>query len=173
MALTAKNMPYQAVPSGLSRREIYRVPMSYPFRDGPHGGAEVAAWAISKMDKEIGGSNIAAIIIEPIQGEGGFIVPAPGYLTALRDYATQHGIVFVADEIQTGFCRTGPVVRLRARRCRARPDHHGQGHRRWVTSRAVTGRARDHGMRSMSAVSVAPTVAIRSPALPPWARSMR
>jgi 4-aminobutyrate aminotransferase/(S)-3-amino-2-methylpropionate transaminase len=59
------------------------------------------------MDKEIGGANIAAIVIEPIQGEGGFIAPAPGFLPALRDYATQHGIVFVADEIQTGFCRTG------------------------------------------------------------------
>ncbi len=106
MALTAKNMPYKQS-FGPFAPEVYRMPMSYPFRDGPHGGAEVASWAISKMDKELGGSNIAAIVIEPIQGEGGFIVPAPGYLTALRDYATQHGIVFVADEIQTGFARTG------------------------------------------------------------------
>ncbi|MEK9664788.1 MAG: 4-aminobutyrate--2-oxoglutarate transaminase [Candidatus Nanopelagicales bacterium] len=106
MALTAKNMPYKQS-FGPFAPEVYRMPMSYPFRDGPHTGAEVASWATTKMDKEIGGENIAAIIIEPIQGEGGFIVPSPGFLPALRDYATQHGIVFVSDEIQTGFCRTG------------------------------------------------------------------
>jgi 4-aminobutyrate aminotransferase/(S)-3-amino-2-methylpropionate transaminase len=106
MALTAKNMPYKQS-FGPFAPEVYRMPMSYPFRDGPHSGAEVASWATSKMEKEIGGANIAAIVIEPIQGEGGFIVPAPGFLPALRDYATQHGIVFVADEIQSGFCRTG------------------------------------------------------------------
>jgi len=106
MALTAKSMPYKHN-FGPFAPEVYRMPMSYPFHDGPHGGAEVAAWAISKMDKEIGGASIAAILIEPIQGEGGFIVPAAGFLPALRDYATQHGIVFIADEIQTGFCRTG------------------------------------------------------------------
>lgn len=106
MALTAKNMPYKQS-FGPFAPEVYRMPMSYPFRDGPHDGAEVASWAISKMEKELGGANIAAIVIEPIQGEGGFIVPAPGFLPALRDYATEHGIVFVADEIQTGFARTG------------------------------------------------------------------
>ena len=106
MALTAKNMPYKQS-FGPFAPEVYRMPMSYPFRDGPHGGAEVASWATTKMEKEIGGANIAAIVIEPIQGEGGFIVPAPGFLPALKAYAEQHGIVFVADEIQTGFCRTG------------------------------------------------------------------
>jgi 4-aminobutyrate aminotransferase / (S)-3-amino-2-methylpropionate transaminase / 5-aminovalerate transaminase len=106
MALTAKNMPYKQS-FGPFAPEVYRMPMSYPFRDGPHDGAEVASWATTKMEKEIGGANIAAIVIEPIQGEGGFIVPAPGFLPALSAYAAQHGIVFVADEIQTGFCRTG------------------------------------------------------------------
>ncbi len=106
MALTAKNMPYKQS-FGPFAPEVYRMPMSYPFRDGPHTGAEVASWATTKMEKEIGGANIAAIVIEPIQGEGGFIVPAPGFLPALKAYAEQHGIVFVADEIQSGFCRTG------------------------------------------------------------------
>ena len=106
MALTAKNMPYKQS-FGPFAPEVYRMPMSYPFRDGPHSGTEVASWATSKMEKEIGGANIAAIVIEPIQGEGGFIVPAPGFLPALKAYAEQHGIVFVADEIQSGFCRTG------------------------------------------------------------------
>jgi len=50
---------------------------------------------------------VAALLIEPIQGEGGFVVPAPGFLPALREWATAAGAVFVADEIQTGFCRTG------------------------------------------------------------------
>jgi 4-aminobutyrate aminotransferase/(S)-3-amino-2-methylpropionate transaminase len=106
MALTAKNMPYKHS-FGPFAPEVYRMPMSYPFRDGPHSGAEVASWATTKMEKEIGGANIAAIVIEPIQGEGGFIVPAPGFLPALKAYAEQNGIVFVADEIQSGFCRTG------------------------------------------------------------------
>lgn len=106
MALTAKNMPYKQS-FGPFAPEVYRMPMSYPFRDGPHSGTEVASWATTKMEKEIGGANIAAIVIEPIQGEGGFIVPAAGFLPALKAYAEQHGIVFVADEIQSGFCRTG------------------------------------------------------------------
>jgi len=106
MGMTAKNMPYKHS-FGPFAPEIYRVPVSYPFHDGPHGGAEVAAWSISRMEKEIGASNIAAIVIEPILGEGGFIVPAPGYLAAIADYAQANGIVFVADEIQSGFARTG------------------------------------------------------------------
>ena len=88
MALTAKNMPYKQS-FGPFAPEVYRMPMSYPFRDGPHSGAEVASWATTKMEKEIGAANIAAIVIEPIQGEGGFIVPAPGFLPALREFATK------------------------------------------------------------------------------------
>jgi 4-aminobutyrate aminotransferase / (S)-3-amino-2-methylpropionate transaminase / 5-aminovalerate transaminase len=106
MALTAKNMPYKQG-FGPFASDVYRVPTSYPFRDGPHDGAEVASWAISKIDKEVGSANVAAIIIEPIMGEGGFIVPAPGFLKAIADYAKANGIVFIADEIQTGFGRTG------------------------------------------------------------------
>ena len=106
MALTAKNMPYKEG-FGPFAPEIYRVPTSYPFRDGPHGGKEVALWATTKIDKEIGAHNVAAIVVEPIQGEGGFIVPAPGFLTSIAEFASQNGILFIADEIQSGFCRTG------------------------------------------------------------------
>jgi 4-aminobutyrate aminotransferase / (S)-3-amino-2-methylpropionate transaminase / 5-aminovalerate transaminase len=106
MGMTAKNMPYKQS-FGPFAPEIYRVPTSYPFRDGPHSGTEVAQWAISRIDKEVGAENVAAIVIEPILGEGGFIVPAPGYFKALADFAQSRGIVFVADEIQSGFCRTG------------------------------------------------------------------
>jgi 4-aminobutyrate aminotransferase/(S)-3-amino-2-methylpropionate transaminase len=105
MALTAKVMPYKQG-FGPFAGEIYRVPMSYPFRDG-HTGADAAAYAIGQIEKHVGATNVAAVVIEPIQGEGGFIVPAPGFLPALAAWSKQAGAVFVADEIQTGFCRTG------------------------------------------------------------------
>ncbi|HEX6968038.1 MAG TPA: 4-aminobutyrate--2-oxoglutarate transaminase [Micromonosporaceae bacterium] len=106
MALTAKNMPYKHR-FGPFAGEVYRVPMSYPLRDGGLGGAEAAARAIDVIEKQVGAENVAALLIEPIQGEGGFVVPAEGFLPALGDWARAAGAVFIADEIQTGFCRTG------------------------------------------------------------------
>lgn len=105
MALTAKNMPYKDR-FGPFAPEVYRAPMSYPLRDGL-SGAEAAARAIDHLETQVGAHNLAALLIEPIQGEGGFIVPAEGFLPALAAWAERHGIVFIADEIQTGFCRTG------------------------------------------------------------------
>jgi len=110
MALTAKNMPYKHS-FGPFAPEVYRAPMSYPYRDTAAGldpsGAAAAARAISVIDKQVGASNVACVVIEPIQGEGGFIEPAPGFLPAIAEYCRANGIVFVADEIQTGFARTG------------------------------------------------------------------
>ena len=106
MALTAKNMPYKDR-FGPFAPEVYRAPMSYPLRDGGLSGAEAAARAISHLETQVGAHNLAALLIEPIQGEGGFIVPAEGFLPALSAWASDNGIVFIADEIQTGFCRTG------------------------------------------------------------------
>src|SRR5215468_9528385 len=106
MALTAKNMPYKHR-FGPFAGEIYRVPMSYPLRDGGLDGAAAAARAIDMIEKQVGAANVAAVLIEPIQGEGGFVVPAPGFLPALAEWARSAGAVFIADEIQTGFCRTG------------------------------------------------------------------
>ena len=105
MAMTAKNMPYKKG-FGPFAPEIYRVPTSYPFHDGL-SGAQAAANAISKIEKEVGSDQVAAIVIEPIQGEGGFIVPAPGFLSALAKWAKDNGVLFIADEVQTGFARTG------------------------------------------------------------------
>jgi 4-aminobutyrate aminotransferase/(S)-3-amino-2-methylpropionate transaminase len=107
MALTAKNMPYREK-FGPFAPEIYRVPMSYPLRD-PEGmtGEEAAARAIELIERQVGADNVACVLIEPIQGEGGFVVPAPGFLPALAGWARAAGALFVADEIQTGFCRTG------------------------------------------------------------------
>lgn len=106
MGMTAKNMPYKQG-FGPFAPEIYRVPTSYPYRDNGISGPDMARVATTRIDKEIGANNVAAIIIEPVQGEGGFIVPEPGYFSALAEYCRANGIVFVADEIQSGFCRTG------------------------------------------------------------------
>jgi len=105
MAMTAKNMPYKNG-FGPFAGEVYRAPMSYPLRDGLTG-PQAAARAIDVLDKQVGAANLACLVIEPIQGEGGFVVPAPGFLAALAEWTKEHGIVFIADEIQTGFCRTG------------------------------------------------------------------
>lgn len=107
MALTAKNMPYKDG-FGPFAPEVYRAPMSYPLRD-PDGmtGAEAAKRALELVDKQVGAERVACVLIEPIQGEGGFVVPAPGFLPALAAWCREHGALFVADEVQSGFCRTG------------------------------------------------------------------
>ncbi|WP_251451149.1 4-aminobutyrate--2-oxoglutarate transaminase [Microbacterium sp. Marseille-Q6648] len=107
MALTAKAMPYKSG-FGPFASEIYRAPLSYPYRDGLTG-AEAARRAISLIEKQVGADNLAAMIIEPIQGEGGFIVPADGFLPALVEWCRDNGVVFIADEVQTGFARTGAM----------------------------------------------------------------
>jgi 4-aminobutyrate aminotransferase/(S)-3-amino-2-methylpropionate transaminase len=106
MALTAKNMPYKHR-FGPFAPEVYRAPMSYPLRDGGLDGPEAARRAIDVIEKQVGAGNVAAVLIEPIQGEGGFVVPAEGFLPAIAAWAAEAGAVFIADEIQTGFCRTG------------------------------------------------------------------
>lgn len=114
MALTAKSMPYKSG-FGPFAPEIYRAPLSYPYRDGlvdkelGTDGELAAERAITVIDKQIGAANLAAVIIEPIQGEGGFIVPAPGFLPALRNWCAENNVVFIADEVQTGFARTGAM----------------------------------------------------------------
>ncbi|KZF03938.1 4-aminobutyrate--2-oxoglutarate transaminase [Rhodococcus sp. EPR-157] len=107
MSMTAKSMPYKDG-FGPFAPDIYRVPTSYPFRDGLTG-EEAARYSLLQIDKQVGASNLAAIVIEPIQGEGGFIEPAPGFLPALQDWATANGVVFILDEVQTGFSRTGDL----------------------------------------------------------------
>jgi 4-aminobutyrate aminotransferase/(S)-3-amino-2-methylpropionate transaminase len=112
MALTAKSMPYKSG-FGPFAPEIYRAPLSYPFRDGlidkelATDGELAAQRAIDVITNQVGAENLAAVVIEPIQGEGGFIVPAEGFLPALLDWCRQHDVVFVADEVQTGIARTG------------------------------------------------------------------
>lgn len=109
MALTAKNMPYKEG-FGPFAPEVYRVPLAYGYRwltGAENCAEEAAAQVIDMISKQVGAENVAAIVIEPIAGEGGFIEPAKGFLPKIAEFAKANGIVFVADEIQTGFCRTG------------------------------------------------------------------
>lgn len=109
MTLTAKVMPYKQG-MGPFAPEVYRLPFPYPYRwpTGPENAArEALAYATDEMHKHIGEENIAAVILEPIQGEGGFIVPAPGFVKGLAEFCGEHGILFIADEIQSGMGRAG------------------------------------------------------------------
>src|ERR1700746_1678230 len=109
MALTAKNMPYKDK-FGPFAGEIYRVPVASPLRwpGGPDRCAKDALDVITGLiHTQVGEDNVAAVIIEPIQGEGGVIVPPEGCLPGLAEFCARHGILVIADEIQSGFCRTG------------------------------------------------------------------
>ena len=105
MGLTAKNMPYKES-FGPFASELYRVPGSYPFRDGLSGD-EAAARTIESLESQVGANNLAAVVMEPIQGEGGFIVPAAGFLAKIVEWCRANDVLFIADEVQTGFVRTG------------------------------------------------------------------
>jgi len=141
MALTAKDMPYKHG-FGPFAPEVYRVPVSYPFRDpDAMTGQDAADRATVLIETQVGIDNVACVLIEPIQGEGGFIVPAPGFLEAVATWCAAHGVLFVVDEIQTGFCRTGDWFAC---------DHHGvvpdlvttaKGIAAGLPLAAVTGRA--------------------------------
>lgn len=177
MALTAKSMPYKHG-FGPFAPEVYRAPMSYPYRDAEFGkematdGELAAKRAINVIDKQVGAANLAAIIIEPVQGEGGFIVPAEGFLPTLLDWCRKNDVVFIADEVQSGFARTGAMFAC---------EHDGVEPDLIVTAKgiadglplaAVTGRAEIMDAPT-SAGWVAPTAETRSPAPPPLRRSRR
>lgn len=114
MALTAKSAPYKSG-FGPFAPEVYRAPLSYPYRDGlidkelATDGEKAAARTINVIDSQIGADNLAALLIEPIQGEGGFIVPAEGFLPTLLAWCHKNDVVFIADEVQTGFARSGAM----------------------------------------------------------------
>ena len=129
MALTAKNMPYKHG-FGPFAPEVYRAPLSYPFRDGGLDGVTAAKRALDQVEKQVGVENLAALVIEPIQGEGGFIVPADGFLPTLVEWCRANDVVFVADEVQTGFARTGELFAC---------DHEGVVPDLIVTAKGIAG----------------------------------
>ncbi|MFF0095525.1 4-aminobutyrate--2-oxoglutarate transaminase [Streptomyces canus] len=109
MSLTAKNKPYKQG-FGPFAPEVHRAPMAYPYRwpTGPARCAEDAAYALADLvDRQVGAENVAAVLVEPIQGEGGFVVPAPGFLSSVANICRARGILLIVDEIQSGIARTG------------------------------------------------------------------
>jgi 4-aminobutyrate aminotransferase/(S)-3-amino-2-methylpropionate transaminase len=114
MAMTYRPWPERAG-MGPFPGDLFSVPTSYPFRDGL-SGEEAAARTIDYIETHIGGEEVAAFFAEPIQGDGGIVIPAPGYFTAIKRYCEEKGIVFVADEIQAGIGRTGAWYSI---------EHHG------------------------------------------------
>jgi 4-aminobutyrate aminotransferase/(S)-3-amino-2-methylpropionate transaminase len=103
MTMTAKSMPYKHG-FGPFAPEVYRAPYSYPFR-----GSGDLAETIRFLEMTVGASTIACVVVEPIAGEGGFVVPAAGWLEGLSEWCSTNGIVLIADEVQTGFARTGDM----------------------------------------------------------------
>lgn len=105
MAMNYKAMPY-ATGFGPFAGDVYHAPNSYPFHDGLNG-QEACTRTTAYLEKVVGSEDLACLVVEPIQGEGGFIVPADGYLEGLQRWCTEHGVVFIADEVQSGMARTG------------------------------------------------------------------
>ena len=109
MTMTAKNQPYKKS-FGPFAPEVYRAPMAYPYRwpSGPDNcAAEAFEMFAQLVDAQLGADAVAAVVVEPIQGEGGFIVPAAGFLPRVAEFCRDRGILLVADEVQTGIARTG------------------------------------------------------------------
>ncbi|SDK05919.1 4-aminobutyrate--2-oxoglutarate transaminase [Cryobacterium sp. Sr8] len=105
MAMNYKAMPY-ATGFGPLAGDVYHAPSSYPYHDGL-SGADAAKRTITYLEKAVGATDLACLVVEPIQGEGGFMVPADGFLPALQEWCTANGVVMIADEIQSGMARTG------------------------------------------------------------------
>ena len=109
MALTGKVAPYKAG-FGPFPAEVYHAPFPIPYHGVSVEHSLAALEHIFKYDIEP--ARVAAIIIEPVMGEGGFYAAPPEFLRALRTLCDQHGIVLVIDEIQTGFARTGKLFAI-------------------------------------------------------------
>ncbi|QTX05344.1 aminotransferase class III-fold pyridoxal phosphate-dependent enzyme [Agromyces archimandritae] len=105
MAMTYRPYPERAG-MGPFPGDLFSVPSSYPFKDGL-SGEDAAARTIDYIVTHIGAEEVAAIFVEPIQGDGGIVIPAEGYFPALKAFCEAHGILFVADEIQAGIARSG------------------------------------------------------------------
>jgi len=101
MTLTGKAMPYRHG-FGPFAPEVYRAPYSDPFRGTGHLDE-----VVTLMETTIGADAVAAVVVEPIAGEGGFVVPEPGWLGGLAQWCTDNGALLVADEVQSGMGRTG------------------------------------------------------------------
>ena len=121
LSLMSKTMPYtMPYKQGFLplAPEVYRLPYAYPYRPPvePRAGESFGEACAALLDKAfvqiVAAEDVAALIVEPVQGEGGFVVPPEDYLPALKKRCEEHGIVFIADEVQTGFGRTGKMFAI-------------------------------------------------------------
>jgi 4-aminobutyrate aminotransferase/(S)-3-amino-2-methylpropionate transaminase len=107
MSLTSKTHPYKAGFEPFAS-DIYRIPFAYPYRGEKGATAETFAHYLEDAFKRsVAPESVAAVIAEPVLGEGGFIIPPRDYFKLLQNICRKHGILFIADEVQTGFARTG------------------------------------------------------------------
>lgn len=116
MTLTSKVKPYK-YGFGPYAPDVYKVPFPNLYRGQLHVDKEDAAQAyLDYFERffvaDVDPATIAAVIIEPVQGEGGFIVPPKAYMKGLREICNKHGILLIVDEVQSGFCRTGKMFAL-------------------------------------------------------------
>ncbi len=165
MALTGKVAPYKAG-FGPFPAEVYHAPFPIAYHGVSVADSLAALEHIFKYDIEP--ARVAAIIIEPVMGEGGFYIAPPEFLQALRKLCDQHGIVLIADEIQTGLRAHRPHVRHRVLRHRARPDDHGQEPGRRLPARGGGRQGAHHGRAAARAGWAAPTPVRPSPARRRW-----
>jgi 4-aminobutyrate aminotransferase/(S)-3-amino-2-methylpropionate transaminase len=107
MSLTSKTHPYKTGFAPFAS-DIYRIPFAYAYRGEKGATAETFAHHLENAFKRIvAPESVAAVIAEPVLGEGGFVVPPRDYFRILHDICRKHGIVFIADEVQSGIGRTG------------------------------------------------------------------
>ncbi|PEJ38391.1 4-aminobutyrate--2-oxoglutarate transaminase [Bacillus pseudomycoides] len=116
MSLTSKVKPYKHG-FGPFACDVYKLPYPYYYRaeDGmtkEEVDGQILAYFERFMLEEVASDNIAAIILEPLQGEGGFIVPSATFIQGVRNLCDKYGIIMIADEIQTGFARTGSLFAM-------------------------------------------------------------
>jgi 4-aminobutyrate aminotransferase/(S)-3-amino-2-methylpropionate transaminase len=107
MSLTSKTHPYKAGFQPFAS-DIYRIPFAYPYRNSAGTTAvEFAHHFEDAFKRSVAPESVAALVVEPVLGEGGFVIPPRDYLKLLQNICRKHGILFIADEVQSGFARTG------------------------------------------------------------------
>src|SRR5262249_25949390 len=107
MTLTSKTHPYKAGFEPFAS-DVYRIPYAYSYRGERGATAESFAHYLEDAFKRaVAPESVAALIVEPVLGEGGFVVPPRDYFSLLQKICRKHGILFIADEVQSGFARTG------------------------------------------------------------------
>jgi 4-aminobutyrate aminotransferase/(S)-3-amino-2-methylpropionate transaminase len=114
LSLTSRYKPYKTG-FGPFLPEIYRLayPTWYRYGVSPEQATVQAKQRLAEFLRvDVAGDQVAALIVEPVLGEGGFLTPPPGFLEHLREVCTQHGILLVIDEVQSGFARTGKLFAI-------------------------------------------------------------